>query len=232
MKRWGLLGLALLLHPLEAQASPSLSGIEGGLDFPSSTVSQDGTMTVGIGHVSGAASYVIPPYSNRFYYATMTLLPGLEVNARFTEVLGLYDPTINLPNYVDRMISAKWQLPTPEGWPSLALGGVDLVSINELNDMVGLIPGSSRYGISAYGVMGQSFGPLRLELGYGSGKSYIQGPFGLARLELGWGFAAYGEYGNNRGNLGIGYAIRGLELKLGWLQGKEVGLASTYTFAL
>lgn len=215
-----------------ATASAALGGIDGGLDFPSSEVRPDGTMTLGVGYAGTSASYVFPPYSNRFYFLSTRVLPGLEICARFTEVLGFHDPSILLPNYVDRMISAKWAPPMPTGWPSLAIGGIDLFSINELNNLPGLAPGTTRYGISAYAVAGYRLGPVRWEVGYGQGKSYLQGPFTSLKLQLLEGLEGLMEYGNGRFNAGVGLPAGGFDLKAGYLQGKELGIASTYTFHL
>lgn len=222
-----------LVMAAPAAASPTLSGLEGGLDFPSSEVRRDGLMTVGVAYAGTSASYVFPPYSNRLYFLSASVLPGVEVCARFTEVLGLYDPSIFLPNYVDRMIMAKWALPMPTGWPSLALGAVDLFSINELNNLPGLLPGTSRYGTMAFAVTGYQIGRLRWEVGYGQGKSYMQGPFTLVKLGLLDGVEALAEYGSDRWNVGLSVSTAaGFSVKAGCLQGKELGLATAYSFSL
>lgn len=235
-KAIALLAFVVALEVLVVQAAsagPTLAGMEGGLEFPTGELMPDASMAIGVGHIGGSASYLFPPYPNRFYFLSGSVIPGLEFNARFTEVVGLHDPSILLPNFVDRLLSAKWGVPVPTGWPSVAFGVVDLLSINELNRLQGYVPGSSRYGATAYGVVGVDVGLARLNVGYGMGKSYIQGPFAVLQAPLVGGLRGCVEYGNSRLNLGVEVRSNiGLGLKIGLMQGRELGIASSYTLRL
>lgn len=215
------------------KAAPMLAGLEGGLDYPTSEMPEDGTLAVGIGYLGSQASYLFSSYPNRFYYVNAVPLPGLEVNARFTEVLGLHDPSIQLPNFVDRLMAVKWSHMLPAGWPRIALGLSDLFSINEQNGLIGYVPGSSRYDIAAFCLLGQDLGPVRLDMGYGTAKTRMSGGFMVAQWRMGHGLSALFEYGDQHVNWGLCYQpTANLSVKAGWMQAKELGLATAFRVSL
>lgn len=225
--------IALLLTARAANAAPALDGLQGGFDCPTSERVPDGTMTLGLGYADAPVSYAWPthqPYPNRYYDLTTQILPGLEVSARFTEVLGLYDPTIHLPNYIDRVLALRYALPMPACWPSVAVGNFDLFSINQVNGIDQ--PWFHAKPLEAtYGVAGYDFGLWAVDLGYGVGTKYLTGPFGALRVKPGWGLTGVLEYANGSGNVGVEASLPwGFAAKLAWLHGAGLGVSTSYTY--
>lgn len=198
--------LCLLFQGTSAQALPTLGGIDGGIELPGWTVAPEGALRLSWAWVGGQVSPLFPPHPNRFYAATMTVLPGLEINARFTEAVGLPDPTITLPNYVDRMLSVKWSPELPPAWPRLALGVLDLVSINELNRLVGMVPGSSTFGRGIYLVTGGTWAGWVLNAGVLARRLDSPSLYASALVPLGLGWDARLELGPRGTSAGLGWA--------------------------
>ena len=198
--------LGLLFQGPSALAVPTIGGIDGGIELPGWTVAPEGVLRVWGAGGGGQASPLFSPHPNRFYAATMTVLPGLEINARFTEAVGLPDPTITLPNYVDRMLSVKWAPDLPPMWPRLALGVLDLVSINELNRLVGMVPGSSTFGRGIYLVTGGTWAGWVFHAGVLARRLDNPSPYASALVPLGLGWDARLELGPRGTSAGVGWA--------------------------
>lgn len=192
-----------------SDAAPTLVGSTGLIKTPTASVLQQGELEVGFSWIGGpraylrpSETYALPPNTNRMYYASMGILPGLEVSLDMAQVIGWVDPDApGVANAIHRLSNAKYALPLPQGWPGLAFGVQDPFSVNGLTR--GAI-GQTNYGLTTYyGVMSQGFGPLMLHLGYGQSPLFIQGPFGGADYELGFGLNLRAEYDSQQVNAGF-----------------------------
>lgn len=190
-------------------AAPTLVGSTGLIKIPTASVLKDGELELGFSWIGGPRSYMrpsqtysLPPNTNRMYYASMGILPGLEVSLDMAQVVGSVDPDApGVANAIHRLSNAKYQLPLPRGWPSFALGVQDPFSVNGLTR--GAI-GQTNYGLTTYyGVMSEGFGPLTLHFGYGQSPLFIQGAFGGADYELGYGLDVQAEYDSQQVNAGV-----------------------------
>lgn len=224
---------ALAFTSSRADAYPSLSGYEGGIELPGWSVGSLNTLRLSWAWLGGEASSLFPPNPNRYYAATLVLLPGLECNARFTEAVGVADPTITLPNYVDRMISLKWAPDLPSGWPRLAIGALDMVSINELNRLQGMTPGSSSFGRGVYGVVGGTWWGTSVAGGVIVRNLGQLSPYAQIGVPLGAGFDLQLESSPRGTSGGVGWSgPAGLRLLLARVAGRDWGLGGSWDIVL
>lgn len=209
-------------YPLYGSAAPTLSGYEGGIEFPGWSVAPLNSLRVSWTWIGGEASSLFPPHPNRYYAATVVLLPGLELNARFTEAIGVPDSSITLPNYVDRMVSLKWAPELPKDWPRVAIGALDALSINELNSLSGMVPGSSSYGRGVYGVVGSNWAGSAMTAGLLVRNASQVLPFAHAGIPIGFGLETRME-GSSKGiSLGLSWnGPGGLHLLLARVAGRD-----------
>ena len=149
----------LLIVSLSSQAlagdqpfsSPNNWGATGLLETPTARVMEDGKFRVGVSQID--------PY--RYYYGAVSPLKGLEIDGRFTEILGL-DISSNpgwtgYGNYKDKTFDLKYQF-IPEGkyWPAMALGIMD--------------PHGTRLYGGQYLVFSKQIFPFDFTVGLGNGR--------------------------------------------------------------
>ena len=185
-----------------AHAALTLAGDTGLIKIPTADVLKSGDFALGFSWIGGPESYFLRPKTNRFYYATMGILPGLEVSLDMLQVIGWVDPDAPGVAYAfHRMSNIKYQLPLPHGWPRVAIGTQDPVSANALTRGP---QGQTHYGLTTYyGVVSQPVGPVTLHLGYSKGQDFLNGVFGGADWELGYGLNVRGEYDGQEWNAGL-----------------------------
>lgn len=100
----------------EPFTSPSNWGGTGLMETPSARVMKEGRYRVGFSQVD--------PY--RYYYGTVGLYEGLEVNGRVTEVLGVKALLEGYGNTKDKAVDFKYQLVSEGKYlPALAIGIMD-----------------------------------------------------------------------------------------------------------
>jgi len=156
-----ILWFLLSVHPSSAGddpfAGPANWGGTGLIETPTARIMRDGRFRVGIAQAH--------PY--RYYYGAITILPGLEVDGRISEIIDV--PAPGLPdygNYKDKTVDLKWQF-LPEGkWrPAVALGLMD--------------PHGTRLYSSQYIVASKQIYPFDFTIGFGNGR-YGSAPLPVA----------------------------------------------------
>ncbi len=147
------LTLCLLLIGAAAEASednfitPNNWGATGLMEIPSARIMKENTYRVGAGQV----------YPYRYYYAALGAWKGLEVDGRFTEIIGVKALTEGYGNYKDKAFDLKYQL-IPEGvyLPAIAVGIMD--------------PQGTRLYPGQYIVASKRIFPFDLTIGLGNGR--------------------------------------------------------------
>lgn len=184
-----------------AIALPSLAGYSGLIKIPTADVLEEGRLCIGFSWIGGPQSYLFRPQTNRMYYAALGLFPGLEVSLDMLQVVGWIDPEAPGVAYaIHRLSNVKYRLPSPEGWPQVAVGAQDPLSANGVARGAA---GQTRYGLTTYyGVISQSVGPLALHLGYADSKDFLQGVFVGANADMGYGINLRAEQDSRQWNLG------------------------------
>lgn len=194
--------LAVLLTCSEGGAAPTLAGNTGLIKTPTAAVIPEGDLVLGFSWVGGPRSYLFRPSINRMYFASLGVLPGLEVSLNMLQVLGWVDPEAPGVAYaIHRMSHAKYRLPLPGVGPQVAVGVQDPFSVNGLTRGAN---GQTDYGLATYyGVLSQPLGPVGLHLGYAIGRDFIKGFFGGLDADLGHGLNARVEFDGQQWNAGL-----------------------------
>lgn len=196
--------LSLLLLAGRAEARPTLSGTTGLVTVPTAMTLSEGELVGGFSWLGGTRGYLFRPGINRFYYAGLGLLPGLEVSLSMLQVIGWIDPEAPGVAYaMHRLSNIKFRLPLPEGWPLVALGAQDPLSVNGL---VRGLRGQTDYGLTTwYGVVTGGWGPLTVSGGYGQSRDAIRGVFGGVACELPLGLELQAEHDSRELALGLSW---------------------------
>lgn len=212
--------LPLLLPPVSVLAEPSVLGQTGLIHMPDARLAPDGGFRIGISDDS--------PYSA--IWSSVTLLPRLEVSARYTTIddIPVFEDDANVGDFRDKAFDAKLLLFRERGpLPQAAVG---------IQDYLGTRLFSARFI-----ALSKQLGNADLTLGFGDDR--IDGWFGGVRYRLGRGgnFSLVAEYDANdyardyRAELSgaasrAGGATYGVEYRYGWLgaqiaaQDGEVGI--------
>lgn len=203
MGRALLAGMALLALIEPATASPTLAGPTGLIKVPTAEVLGEGQLELGFSWMGGAGSYLYDwtqggrspsavPAANRMYYASLGLLPGLEITLDMMQVVGLVDPEAPGTAFaIHRFSHVRYRLPVP-GPVAWAVGMVDPLSVNGL--VRGEV-GQTDYGLTGlYGVASWPLGPVSLHGGYGQSRDFLRGVFGGVEASLPLGLRARAEY--------------------------------------
>lgn len=111
-------------HVAAAPTTPSNTGQSGYVSMPNAVVESDGTFSAGYSYDS--------PYGNT--WASATVLPFLQVTARYSSIAGTPgfsnnpgDYGFDYGRYKDKVVDGKVQLWGEKGWrPALALGATDV----------------------------------------------------------------------------------------------------------
>jgi opacity protein-like surface antigen len=104
----------------EPFTSPNNWGATGLMETPTARVLKNGKFRVGVSQID--------PY--RYYYGAVSPVKGLEIDGRFTEILGMDISSTpgwkGYGNYKDKTVDLKYQF-IAEGkyWPAMALGIMD-----------------------------------------------------------------------------------------------------------
>ena len=117
------------------------------MEIPTARVLNEDTFRVGAGQV----------YPYRYYYGAMSILKGLEVDGKITEVIGVKALSANYGDEKDKSIDLKYQF-LPEGklFPAIALGIRD--------------PTGNRLYTGQYIVASKQIYPFDFTLGFGDGR--------------------------------------------------------------
>lgn len=185
-----------------ALAAPTLVGSTGLIKIPTARVFKEGEFVVGFTWVGGPRSYLYRPWTNRMYYASMGVLPGLEISLDMLQVIGWADPEApGVAWAMHRLSNFKYRLPMPCDWPQVAFGVQDPLSANFFAR--GAV-GQTSYGLTTYyGVVSHAMGPVSIHLGYAQSQNFLNGAFGGGDLDLGYGFNVRAEYDSQQWNTGI-----------------------------
>lgn len=200
------IGVALACWSALCLASPSQTGQTGFIQMPSGRLEADGTLQFGVS--------AEPVY--QALWANVTVLPWMEVSARYTRVAGVNGGLgAAYGDYKDKAFDAKWRL-LPEGvyYPSLVYGVQDFLGTGIFE--------------AHYLAVAKRFANVDVSLGYG--KKRIDGWFGGVRydVEAVKGLAVSAEYNafdypRDPGALASGVAARdkgvglALDYRWGWL---------------
>ncbi len=132
--------VALLFFPVLLPAQ-STSGIPGYIRIPSASLNPDGTFYIGTSFLPRKyLAYTNYKYHAATAFVSMTFLPFLEVDFRFTRQLGLPDYSSHVS---DRMPSVRARLlKERKWWPSVTIGVHDFITSLE--------SGSARHFESSY----------------------------------------------------------------------------------
>jgi len=206
-----LLVLAALCWPWAASAQQaSTIGQTGLINMPDARVAPDGTLRFGYSFAE--------PYPT--LWTSVTMLPRLELSARYTRVMGYPEPTFGSTygDFKDKAFDGKFVLVEEGGWlPQLAIGAQDFLGTK-------VFP-------AGYLVANKRLGDFDFTLGYGNQR--IDGLFGGMRYRPkaleNWAFVA--EYDANDYSRDPGAAQSGaasikkgpgaaVEYTWGWLTGQ------------
>jgi hypothetical protein len=117
------------------------------METPTARVMKEDEFRIGAGEVS--------PY--RYYYGTLGLFKGLEVDGKITEIIGVKALSANYGDYKDKSIDLKYQFLSEEMYlPALALGIRD--------------PTGNRLYPGQYLVASKQIYPFDFTLGLGNGR--------------------------------------------------------------
>lgn len=197
-----LFSLLVAAAPLETKAAPALAGNTGLIKTPTADVLDEGEFVIGFSWIGGPRSYLFRPKTNRMYYASMGILPGLELSLDMLQVIGWVDPEApGVAWAIHRLSNAKFRLPLPDYWPRVAIGAQDPLSVNALAR--GPV-GQTNYGLTTfYGVVSHTMGPVSGHLGFAQSRSFLNGAFGGVDLDLGRGINVRAEYDGQQWNTGV-----------------------------
>lgn len=175
-----LYGALALCIPKPSYAQLAHPGYSGLISTPNAEVLPEGHFATGLSWINGPNTYLFSPKTNRVYVTTIGILPGLEATLRLTQVIGWHDPEApGVQHAFDRMFSAKYIFPMPEGFPQAAIGMQDIASSNFLSGVKGVSPGVTQYGQTMlYGVIGGKSTRWAWHGGVGGSQSFINGLFG------------------------------------------------------
>lgn len=199
---WSALLLATFAFSPSAYAAPSLAGNTGLIKTPTAYVFSDGEFIIGFSWVGGARSYLFRPLTNRMYFASIGVLPGLELSLDMLQVIGWVDPDApGVAWAIHRLSNAKYRLPLPANWPKVAFGAQDPLSANFFAR--GPV-GKTSYGLTTYyGVVSHSIGPVSGHFGLAQSRDFLNGVFGGADIDLGHGLNYRVEYDSQQWNVGL-----------------------------
>ena len=216
-----LYGALVLLSPEESYAHLAHPGYSGLISTPNAEVLPQGKLALNFSWVEGSQTYLFSPNTNRLYIVTVGILPGLEGTLRQTQVIAWHDPDApGVQHAFDRMFSAKYKLPMPIHFPSLAIGVQDIASVNFLSGVTDINAGATQYGQSTYyGVLGASHGTWDWHLGFGISQKFINGFFGGMTYRLFERLNILGEWDSKQVNWGIRYT----PVESWWLQTSGIG---------
>ncbi|MNR82119.1 hypothetical protein D3C72_128740 [compost metagenome] len=217
-----LYGALVLLIPKPSYAHLAHPGYSGLISTPNAEVIPQGQLALNFSWVNGPRTYLFSPQTNRLYVVTMGILPGLEGTLRQTQVIGWHDPDAPGVQYaLDRMFSAKYRLPMPKRFPSLAIGAQDIASANLLSGVTGIQSGATQYGQSTYyGVLGASQDSWDWHFGFGISQGFINGFFGGMTFHLFERLKMLGEWDSKQVNWGL----RFVPIDSWWLQISGMGI--------
>jgi len=117
------------------------------METPTARVMKEGRYRLGVSQVK--------PY--RYYYGEVSLLKGLEIGGRVTEILDVPALTANYGNYKDKSVDLKYQFISEGKYlPAVAFGIMD--------------PQGTRIYPSQYIVMSKQIYPFDFSLGFGNGR--------------------------------------------------------------
>ena len=183
------MGAVLLLMTMaspsaaEFRTGQSVQGYTGILNTPNAFVSDIGALDL-------TFSDHLEPNRRRLsdaenYLFSIGFLPFLEVGGRFTEEHpdGIRDLSAN----------AKVHIPLSRFYPYLPHLGIGVQDMG----------GGSTHFQTTYGVLTQTFAPLRLSLGYGAGPDRLEGVFGGAELRVFDWLHILGEYDTEETHTGV-----------------------------
>jgi hypothetical protein len=145
---------------------PSMTGQTGLIYMPDARIAPDGTWRMGFSYAD--------PYST--LWSSLTVLPRLEIGLRYTQIDGVPAfpdrPETDYGDFKDKALDFKLVLAEEDRWwPSLAIGGQDLVEGTEVFK-------------AGYVTANKRFGEFDFTLGYG--KDRIDGAFGGIRYSPRW----------------------------------------------
>jgi hypothetical protein len=188
----------------------STTGQTGLINMPDARVAPDGTLRFGYGYAE--------PYPT--LWTSITLLPRLELSARYTRVLGYPEPTFGATygDFKDKSFDGKLVLFEEGRWlPQITIGAQDVMG--------------TRVFEAYYAVLNKRLGDFDFTLGYGDKR--IDGVFGGVRYRpkalSNWALVAEydaNDYRRDPGAVQSGAAgIRkgpgaALEYTWGWLTGQ------------
>ncbi len=135
----------------EPFTGPSNGGATGLMETPTARVMKEDTFRIGVGQV----------YPYRYYYGTMGLFDGLEINGRVTEILGVPgfagQAASGYGDYKDKAMDLKYQFRREGKYaPALAIGIMD--------------PQGTRIYPGQYIVASKQIYPFDFTLGFGNGR--------------------------------------------------------------
>jgi hypothetical protein len=189
---------------LPARAETGLDGTSGILTVPTAEVVKDGEAVFNMGRYLTDDREQNPETVVRSYSATIGFLPRLEIVARFADYPDVPELQHGMPNYQDRVASAKYQLYASRRW--LVAGGI--------KDFAGeSVLSRGYYGAVTYRAADN------LALTAGAGGEAWDGVFGGARWQALPQLALLGEYDTEDFNYGVQVEpLKGLALTGGYVK--------------
>ncbi len=159
-----------------AAAEPNTTGQTGLINMPDARMEEDGGLRFGVSYFR--------PYLP--IWASISMLPRLELSGRYTTIRGLSSGLgQGFGDYKDKAFDAKALLVREDRWlPSIALGTLDFT-------------GTGVFSVDYFGVASKRFGNTDYTLGYGVDR--INGFFGGVRSRSPWvrGLSFVVEYDAN-----------------------------------
>ena len=188
----------------QASADASLDGTSGLLTVPTAEVVNDGEVVFNLGRYITNDREQDPETVVRSYSATIGFLPRLEIVGRFADYPDVPELQYDMPNYQDRVVSAKYQLYSSHKW--LVAGGI--------KDFAGESVLSRGY----YGTVTYRATP-ELSLTAGAGAESWEGAFGGLRWQALPELALLAEYDTEDFNYGVQLKpVKGLALTGGYVK--------------
>jgi hypothetical protein len=183
----------------------SLSGMSGFATTPWADVIGDRRMELGYSYVPKQWAYDHRgEHPNAYYYGTVGFLPFLEVQLRWSQIVGLRDFEAIVPDSrladLDRTASARMVLIRPAGGrPGLAIGADDLVGTRRFHStyVVAGLPGRI-LGVQARAAMG--YAPTA----FVAPRHVLDGVFGALEIQPWRALRVQIENDSEKWNAGIG----------------------------
>ncbi|MNX62622.1 hypothetical protein D3C86_935910 [compost metagenome] len=199
-----LLAFYLAFGQYYASYAVNLTGIGGLVKIPTAVALDEGEMVVGFSWVGGSRGYLYQPKTNRHYFVSMGLLPGLELSLDQLQVIGWYPGDAPGVAYgFHRLWNVKYVIPLSKDWPKVAIGVQDPVGVNFLARAGA---GKTEYGLNTlYGVLTQPMGSVSVHLGVGESPRFIQGFFFGADWAIGDAIRLELEQDSQDWNAGISW---------------------------